>query len=280
MKKPDTALLILLGVGLLGVTPQIAHGGAAPLDGQVEKAALERLTLCGMGRSKKCDIEDAITLGMFETGLRPQFPKGLKCRDIDEQWAISYTAKRNRVNYHGGIDMPAPNGTPMIATADGTVVGKYRGNMTPRGIEVVLRHSPAQTGLPMWTYTQYAHFSRMPKLEIGQQVKMGDKLGPTGNSGISTKTGKQSLKRRPAIHFAVFYAPTKQYADTGKAVIPLKGKWMDPNALYRKKGPFDSSALKALPAKEKKIAIPVMLENGKFIPADTKVIWPYACEGK
>ena len=278
MKKPDIALLILLCFGLLGVSPHITRAGAAPLDGQVEKDALDHLTLCGMGRSKKCDIEDAITLGMFETGLRPSFPAGLTCRDIDEQWAISYTAKRDRVNYHGGIDMPAPTGTPMIAAADGTVVGKYMGKQTPRGIEVVLRHNPEQTGLGLWTYTQYAHFSRMPKLEIGQQVKMGEALGPTGNTGISTKTGKQSQKRRPAIHFAVFYAPTNQFADTGRGIIPLKGKWMDPNALYRKNGPFDSAAMKALPKAEKKIAIPVMLENGKFIPADTKVIWPYACQ--
>lgn len=280
MKNTSTTLLIMFGASLFLGLPGSARAGAAKIEGQVEKDVLDRETLCGMGRSKKCDIKFAIKLGMFETDLRPQFPEGLDCRNIDEQWAISYTYKRNRENYHGGIDMPAPYGTPMIAAADGTVVGIYRGKQTPRGIEIVLRHSPGQTGLGLWIYTQYTHFSRMPKLEVGDRVKMGDELGPTGNTGISTKTGQQSRKRRPAIHFGVFYAPTNQFANTGRGIIPVKGLWMDPNAMYRQKAPFDSSSMKALPESGKKVPIPVMTEDGKFIPADTKLVWPYTCKGK
>jgi len=279
MKNNSVALFSLLGVFLLSGLPTLPSAASSALDDRVDKNIIDHETLCGIGRSKRCDIKIAIKLGLFETGLRPQFPKGLNCRDIDEQWAISYRAKRGRENYHGGIDMPAPYGTPMIAAADGTVVSVSRGEKSFRGKEIIVRHSSEQTGIPgYWIYTQYAHFDVMPDLKVGDKVKMGDKLGPTGNSGIG-RNGKQSGKRRPAIHFAVWFAKSPQYALTHGKLIPAKGLWMDPNALYRQKEPFDSYALKALPEAEKKIAIPVMLENGKFIPANTKLIWPYACKG-
>ena len=204
--------------------------------GLVGKDEIDKFTLCAMGRLKKCTMEPAIERGLFETGLRPRFPDTADCRDIDDHWAIDYTAKRKgKEYYHGGIDMPAPSGTPIIAAADGTIIGKFLGEGTPRGIEIVLRHSPQDTGLPVWTYTQYTHFSEMPKQEVGQRVNMGEVLGPTGNSGIDVKTGKQSERRRTAIHFAVFYNTRGNYAvlPKGDYIIPAEGKWMDPNAMFR-----------------------------------------------
>lgn len=234
-------------------------------------------TSCAIGRSKKCSIKLAIKRGLFQTGLTPQFPEGLNCREIDEGWAISYTYKRNREAYHGGIDMPAPYGTPMIAAADGVVVGKYGATNSARGIELVLQHSPEDTGIPLWIYTQYGHFNQMPNHKIGQRVRMGDVLGPTGNSGRDVRTGKQSKRRRPAIHFAVVYSRTKEYQNTKKVVIPAAGNWMDPIALYQNELPFDSHSMKALPSKEKQVRIPVKVDDGSFMPRDTKLVWPYEC---
>ncbi len=102
----------------------------AKLDGQTTIDVLDEETLCGIGRGRRCDIKLAIKRGLFETGLKPIFPEGLDCHDIDESWAIDYTYKRPRENYHGGIDMPAPWGTSIIAAAAGTVVGKFRGEDT------------------------------------------------------------------------------------------------------------------------------------------------------
>ena len=268
------ALSFLLLVCLPGPAP------AQPADGIVTVDELDEELLCALGRGPKCDIRTSIKRGFFETGLRPRFPDNAQCRAIDEGWAISYTAKRKREAYHGGIDMPAPWGTPMIAAAAGTVVGKYMGLNNPRGIEIVLRHSPEDTGIPLWIYTQYTHFSEMPKQEIGQRVKMGEVLGPTGNTGINVRTGRQSQKRRPAIHFGVFFSANEKYAPLRYKIIPVDSYWMDPNALFRKQAPFDSAAMKALPSGEKQVPISIMFDDGTTFPADTKIVWPYTCSHK
>ena len=235
---------------------------------------------CAIGRWPDCDIQQATARGLFETGLSPVFPAQAECRGIDEGYAISYAAKRGgREPYHGGIDMPAPWGTPIIAAASGTVVGKFQGERSFRGIEIVLRHSPDDTGIPLWIYTQYAHCSEMPTLDLGQRVRMGDRLCPTGNTGIGM-TGMQSNRRRPAIHFAAFFSTSEQYMVMRNVIIPAEGHWMDPVGLFRKTLPLDSGAMKALPEAEKPIPISIMFDNGDTFPADTRIVWPYTCTRK
>lgn len=263
--------------------PAAPPTGAGAVEGRTGMGALDEATLCGIGRGLKCDVKVSIARGLFETGLGPRFPKGADCRDIDEGYAIPYAHKRDRELYHGGIDMPAPYGTPIVAAATGTVIGIFPGENSPRGIEVVLRHSPEETGIPLWIYTGYGHFNEMPELKIGQRVRMGDYLGPTGNSGLAGKTGKdgtkaaQSGRRRPAIHFGVFYSKSDKFVEHRGKIIPVDGWWMDPVALFRKNPPLDSAAMKALPEGEKQVPIPVMFEDGKTEPADSKLIWPYKC---
>ena len=173
--------------------------------------------------------------------------------------------------------MPAPFGTPMIASAAGTVVGKYVGKNSYRGKEIILRHSHEDTGIPLWIYTQYAHFDKMPNFEVGQRVEMGEVLGPTGNSGRGRKPNQQHKKRRPAIHFAVWFSNNPHYVALSDKIIPVDGQWMDPNALFRKKLPLDTHSLKALPKVEKRVPISVMIGDGKTIPPDAKIVWPYMC---
>jgi murein DD-endopeptidase MepM/ murein hydrolase activator NlpD len=80
-----------------------------------------------------------------------------------------------RVKAHKGTDFAAPNGTPIMATANGTVTkSSYtRGN----GKYVKIRHNA--------TYeTQYLHMSRR-KAKVGQFVKQGEVIGYVGNTGSS-----------------------------------------------------------------------------------------------
>lgn len=257
---------------------QKSRRGRATLDGQATVDTLDEEILCGIGRGRRCDIKLAIKRGLFETGLKPVFPKGLDCPGIDEAWAIDYTYKRDRENYHGGIDMPMPFGTPIIAAAAGTVVDRYEGQETYRGREIILRHSPEDTGLPVWVYTQYSHFDEMPKQKVGQRVRMGEVLGPNGNSGKQPRRARR--ERRPAIHFAVWFSADPRYVPLKRKIIPVGGYWMDPNALYRKGPPFDSRSMKALPEGEKRVLVSVMTKDGKVTPAGAKVVWPFFCERK
>ena len=253
-------------------------------DGLLDIALLDKFIRCAMGKpamagKTDCTLEPAIERGLFATGITPRFPNNTECRDIDDYWGMDYSKKRKKEgSYHGGIDMPAPFGTPIYAAANGTVVGKFLGENNLRGIETVLRHSPQDTGLPVWTFTQYTHFSEMPSQEVGQRTRMGEFLGPTGNTGISIKTGKQSETRRPAIHFGVLYNTNGNYAVLKDlAIIPEDGYWMDPNAFFLVDHPFNTGALKALPDNDKEVPIPVLLDDGNTIPSDTKTVWPYAC---
>lgn len=272
------AAAALLGLLAALAAPGAPAKSATMLEGQVGVDAISPETLCGIGRGRRCDINQAIALGLVETGLRPRFPEGAQCRDIDEQWAIDYTYKRRREAYHGGIDMPAPFGTPIIAAAAGTVVSLSASPDSYRGAEIILRHAPADTGIDLWIYTQYAHFGSGPDLAVGERVAMGQVLGPTGNSGRRPKRARR--QRRPAIHFAVWFSNDPGFALQRGKVIPVQGRWMDPNALYRNTPPFESGAMQALPAPEKKVPIPVMFDAGGTHPAVTKLVWPYACKRK
>ena len=124
-------------------------------------------TICAITRGKGCLPTTAVELGLLETGLGPVFPDNAVCPGIDDYFALDYTFKRGKEAYHGGIDMPVRWGTPMIAMADGTVVGKFKGENSKRGIEISIRHSPDDTGIPLWIYSNYGHLDKLPEQKVG-----------------------------------------------------------------------------------------------------------------
>lgn len=245
-----------------------------------DRVSVSRLTginLCGIDRDQcKSGYAAAERLGLLPTGLGPKFPAGTECFGIDDYYALDYSYKRSNAVAHGGLDIPAPWDTPILAVAAGTVVGRYLGADTQRGVEVVLRHSPQDTGLPFWTYTQYAHLAALPQQVVGQRVQMGEVIGLTSNTGLDSSNGTND-HRRAALHFVAWFSPHREFADTGSAIVPVQGQWMDPHTLYRSKPPFESEKTAQLPDEEKWVAIPVMFNNGKTEPADTRLIWPYTC---
>lgn len=77
---------------------------------------------------------------------------------------------------HAGTDMAGPVGTPVYATADGVVV--HAGWSSGYGRLIKIRH---EFGIE----TRYAHLNAI-RVEEGQRVSRGDRIGDMGNSGRST----------------------------------------------------------------------------------------------
>lgn len=82
----------------------------------------------------------------------------------------------SEVRMHEGIDIAAPSGTPIIATADGTVC--FAGENGGFGLAIEINHG---YGIK----TRYCHCQRLV-FEKDQTVKRGEIIAYIGNTGKST----------------------------------------------------------------------------------------------
>ena len=86
-----------------------------------------------------------------------------------------FGAPRGR-SRHEGIDLSAPAGTPVTATADGVV--SFAGRSGDFGRLVIVDHGAG------WQ-TRYAHLKRI-KVKKGKKVARGAVVGTVGKSGNAT----------------------------------------------------------------------------------------------
>lgn len=78
-------------------------------------------------------------------------------------------------SYHNGVDLPAPEGTPVHAVASGTLLRIQRGG--PGGLEVLIQHGGF--------VSVYSHLAAVaPALEKGV-ILAGDEVGIVGHTGVS-----------------------------------------------------------------------------------------------
>lgn len=77
---------------------------------------------------------------------------------------------------HGGTDIAAPQGTPILAAADGTVVAATWHN--GYGYYVKIKHNNTYS-------TLYGHCSEL-RVSAGQKVKQGQLIAKVGSTGYST----------------------------------------------------------------------------------------------
>lgn len=77
---------------------------------------------------------------------------------------------------HNGTDFAGPIGTPIYSTADGVVT--HAGWSSGYGRLIKIQH---EFGIE----TRYAHLNRI-RVEVGQRVSRGQRIGDMGNSGRST----------------------------------------------------------------------------------------------
>jgi murein DD-endopeptidase MepM/ murein hydrolase activator NlpD len=80
-------------------------------------------------------------------------------------------------SYHYGIDLPAPEGAPVLAAAPGTVIRVQ--NKGPGGLEMLVQHD-GFVGV-------YSHFGAvMPAFAEGKTtVAAGEQLGVVGKTGLT-----------------------------------------------------------------------------------------------
>ena len=110
--------------------------------------------------------------------------------------STQYTNQRvnpvtKKLDTHRAIDFAAPSGTPVVATADGTVVyADWKGGY---GIDVEIKHDNSYK-------TLNAHLSKIAKgIKNGVTVEQGQVIGYVGSTGISTG---------PHLHFAMYKGGT------------------------------------------------------------------------
>lgn len=127
----------------------------------------------------------------------------------------------------------------------------------------------------MWLYSQYKHLKEMPALEMGQRVKVGQRIALTGSTG--TRGRHYGSGGHPHLHLTAFMSPDDRYA--ARAIFfPLDGQWIDPLAVYRGE-PLDTPSVRSLSGDAKSVAIPYLTEGGTVVPAGKgRLVWPYACK--
>lgn len=76
---------------------------------------------------------------------------------------------------HAGVDFEVEEGTPVYATGDGTI--KVAEENTGYGKHIIIQHGDGFE-------TVYAHLSEM-NVASGVDVKKGEQIGLTGNTGFS-----------------------------------------------------------------------------------------------
>lgn len=123
---------------------------------------------------------------------------------------------------HAGIDLAAPEGTPILATADGVVT--FADSL------------PARPGPGWWQYgkliavrhgesflTLYGHLSEIA-VRPGERVRRGQRLGAVGNTGWSMS---------PHLHYEVRQKIRVALVPRDPRLFILDEPWGDPEALTR-----------------------------------------------
>ena len=138
-------------------------------------------------------IDAASTALMLSTAYSLAWPVPEKTR-ITSPFGWRDHPILGRQQFHSGVDLAVPEGTPARATADGIV--RRASEDQVNGRVVIIEHGHGVT-------TAYCHNSEL-QVSVGQRVKAGDVIARSGTTGRSTG---------PHVHY--------QLAFGGKPVDPL-----------------------------------------------------------
>jgi len=248
--RGDIAGGLYFSLRAAGATPQIATdylkaistridvGEGAPYDRfdfavvQGSGGQSDRLIYAGLDRFQYSDVQllkwsTAGRTDWFDGTTSPQASSGLMAPvngRITSGFGYRVHPILRYARLHAGIDFGAPWGSPIVAAADGQVVGAgYTGGY---GRQVRIMHSGGMM-------TSYSHMSSIIA-QPGMPVRQGQVIGYVGSSGLATG---------PHVHFEVRIG--------GRPVNPLTARLVS-------RPVFEGPQLAAFKARLKEIqAIPV-----------------------
>ena len=204
-------ILAILCVVLFGALA-VAASGPPPLPVAIPTKA-PRYTPMPSVETAPPDVLDRLARG--DGRLAGMFSTPIEGADIPHDAELLPGAPRDyRAGMHEGIDFPAPTGTPVLATANGTVARVDRNFIDWTSEEqdnalseaITLGYTPPTTldrirGRQVWIdhgkglITRYAHLSAVEPLVVGQKIDAGALIGEVGSSGYP--------EGGPHLHFEV-----------------------------------------------------------------------------
>ncbi len=166
---------------------RVGVGGPEPDLGRLERAYPDSLfgdideDLGRMIRQSELQIEsyrEVISILESERDVRMATPsiRPLRSGFLSSRYGRRMDPFRGEIVHHPGIDYRARTGTPVLATAEGTV--RQAGRNGGYGLMIEVVHG---NGFK----TRYAHLSKI-LVSRGQKVKRGEVIGLVGNTGHST----------------------------------------------------------------------------------------------
>lgn len=227
--------------------------------GNILAAAACLLLAAGHARADGIEAE-YIAAGIFETGLTAEMPADADCPAITLGFAsrLNRSGRRRKSvhgSFHAGVDWALPEGTPIVAIADGLVVDRGDDPGGSRGNYVVIEHPAPGEGIR----SSYVHLSGF-NVEDNQEVNKGQVIGYVGGTGRNTTFVH--------LHLNVF----------GKEAVEVgKRRWRY-RYDYLQFLSGDMTPIDPVKKRRRKVNAAYMDQAGKVHPPGARVIWPFICQ--
>ena len=178
---------------ITGVKHMVKSGDTIASVAKKYKADLDDvLSYNGLETNSKIAVGDVIIIpdGVVSTSAGSVAPSSSSKITVSDGYFVRPLRggiKSQGIHGYNGIDIAAPTGTPIYASAAGTVIiSKASGYNGGYGLYVAIKHGNG-------TQTVYGHMSKV-NVVVGEQVDQGEVIGAVGNTGRSTG---------PHIHFEI-----------------------------------------------------------------------------
>jgi len=205
-----------------------------------------------------------IAAGIFETGLIQEMPEDANCPGISSGFADRYNRSgRLRSEYspwlfHAGTAWGLPEGTPILAIADGRVIAKHvdaPGSAT--GNLVILGHDLGRDDIS----SSYVHLSGF-NVGVNQKVRIRQIIGFVGSTGAGVTY--------PHLHLNIY----------GRRQIQIGNRQLRYRYDFLQLLSGDMTPIDPVKKRNRKVKVAYRDQFGKVHPPGAKVIWPFICERK